>query len=270
MATDPLVAQLAASIRQHVADMIDAAFKQYHLQLHLNQTKRDAAQAQTFHVLHMFLHNYFKNQRPRHLAKDGRTIAWEHLSDARVKWALIDHLKTQFIRTANDQPAMLNMSRDGWMVQPDKHVSTRAMAAYLAKHNVSGMAAPGVQGCGEPCGCHGNASKHLTGEAADMSGLHELGLKLVASEPGKYTSVEEAVDHFLHDFGLYRPLAHKPGKARELWHVEALPPHVPKVEKKSAHPMHLKHPHSEHHHRQLKKHAHHHAVQARAQGLHAC
>ena len=66
------------------------------------------------------------------------------------------------------------------------------------------------------------------GKAADLSGLQQPGMAIRAAEPGKYGSIDAAVDHFLHGFHLRRPLAHLKGKARELWHVEALPPHVAK------------------------------------------
>lgn len=246
--TDPRVLLLDVSICDNVAKMIADAQTQYHCTIRVNQTQRMPQQAQTFHVLHMFLHNYFPHLRPKYVAPDGRTISWDHLKDPNVKWALIDHLKSEFLRTWDGQPAAL--TDDGgkgkkWVVEPDKTASVRAMAAILNKHNVSSMAAPGVDGCGEPCLCGGHASKHVTRKACDLSGLQELGNKIRAAEPGKYVSFDAAVDHFLHEYHLWRPLAHLKGKAQELWHVEALPPHVPKAHHASA-----KHHHAGHgHHR---------------------
>jgi hypothetical protein len=230
-ALDPKVLKLDPSIKDHVATMIEEAENQYHCVVSVNQTQRTPEQAQTFHVLHMFLHNYFPRLRPKYLGKDGRTISWLHLKDPTITWKLIDGMKSQFLRAELGGPAKLS---DGltktkkWTTEPDKAASSQAMARYLSKHGVSSMAAPGVDGCGEPCLCGGNASKHVSGKAADLSGLQQLGMAIRKAEPGKYGSIDAAVDHFLHGFHLWRPLAHLKGKARELWHVEALPPHVPK------------------------------------------
>jgi hypothetical protein len=62
-----------------------------------------------------------------------------------------------------------------------------------------------------------------------------LGDEIVRKKKAHKTS-EEAVDHFLAQYGLWRPLAHLPGKAREAWHLEALPPHH--VHSHSHHPHH--------------------------------
>jgi len=228
---DTQVLQLDPSIRDNVAKMIEEANTRYRVLVRVNQTQRTREQAQSFHVLHMYLYNYFPHLKPKIVAADGRTISWDHMKDPNIKWVLIDDRKSDFLRTKDGNPGRLVVSGSGaktWVVEPEQSASTRAMADYLKIHHVSSMAAPGVDGCGEPCGCGGHASKHVSGKACDLSGLEELGLKIRAAEPGKYSSPDDAVDQFLHDFHLWRPLAHLEGKARELWHVEGLPAHVPK------------------------------------------
>ena len=164
---DPQVSKLDVSIKYDVARMIAEAEKQYHCVVSVNQTRRTPEQAQTFPVLHMVLHNYFPRLRPMFVAKDGRTISWQHLKDPTIKWKLIDNLKSQFLRTELDGAAKLSDGRTKarkWTAEPDKAASARAMARYLSKYGVSSMAAPGVDGCGEPCLCGGNASKHVSGK----------------------------------------------------------------------------------------------------------
>jgi hypothetical protein len=118
--------------------------------------------------------------------------------------------------------------------EPDKHATIFAMTQFLHKAHVTSMAAPGKDMCGEPCCCGGHASKHITGLACDVGGMEPLGQKILAIQKD-YKSSDEAVDHFLAQYGLWRPLAHLEGKARETWHLEALPVHH-----------HRKHPHHAH------------------------
>jgi hypothetical protein len=227
--------------------MLDDAKSKYGCIMHINQTKRTKEQAQSFHILHMYLYNFFPNRKPKVVAPDGRTIRWEHMIDPNIKWVLIDDLKYEFLRTAKGAAATLQVDGKGvksWTEQPDKAASGKAMAHYLKRHSVSGMAAPGIDGCGEPCGCGNNASKHVSGKAADLSGMQALGSKILAAAPGTYKSVDQAVDHFLNIYQLWRPLAHLKGKAQELWHVELLPPHHT-GHANSAHKD--KTPHSHHH-----------------------
>jgi hypothetical protein len=181
----------------------------------INQSERKPVQAQMFHICHMFLHNYFKHLHPKVLEPGARTIAWSHLSDSAVSWDLIDDQKNQFLLTRDGQPA-----RPG--LPADRQASAAAMARFLSDHGVKSMAAPGIKGCGKPCLCGGHASKHLTGEACDLSNLPLLGhsIRMVAS----FADDDAAVDSFLHEYGLWRPLAHLDGKARERWHVEGIPP----------------------------------------------
>jgi hypothetical protein len=213
------------SILAAVNRMRQDALGLYRAVVGINQSNRTAAQAQTFHVCHMFLYNYFVQIRPKFCESGGRTIAWSHFSDPTVQWVLMDDQKGQFLVTKDGRPARLvsGSSPPRWEVPPDKDASTRAMTLFLTRHGVKSMAAPGHPGCGEPCLCGGHASKHITGEACDLSNLEQLGqsIRTVAS----FADNTEAVDSFLHGYGLWRPLAHLPGKARELWHVEAIPLH---------------------------------------------
>ena len=205
----------------------------------------------------MYLHNYFPHLRPKFLSADGRTISWDHLKTPNINWVLIDDLKSAFLLTAAGLPAVLTNNGSGgkkWVVEPDKVASTRAMAHYLSGHHVSSMAAPGVDGCGEPCLCGGHASKHVTGKACDLSGLEELGHKIRALEPGRYS--HRPTTRWISSSTVITcgvPSRHEKGKARELWHVEALPTHVPKP----SHPHHGTH-------------AHHRAVHARVQKIIGC
>lgn len=204
-----------------VRPMIDLAVTTFHTPVRINQSNRSAQQAQEFHVCHMFLYNYYKHLLPK--CCTGRTISWTHLSNAAVGWTLIDKNKGTFLRTRDGKPARLKSGALEWEEVPDEGTSSRAMANFLKHHHVCSMAAPGIDGCGEPCCCGGHASRHITGEACDLHGLYRLGAAIMAAEPGKYADSDEAVDAFLHGHGLYRPMAHLKGKRQELWHVEALP-----------------------------------------------
>src|ERR1019366_3950369 len=110
----------------------------------------------------------------------------------------IDEFKAKFLRTHAGGPALLKVGSSQWVTPPDQHQSRQAMARFLRDHHVSSMAAPGVNGCGEPCGCKGHASKHITGEACDLHGLEFLGTALMRDNPRKYPDPVSAVDGFLH------------------------------------------------------------------------
>jgi hypothetical protein len=222
------------SVKQRVETMISSAKERFGCSLTINQSNRSAEQAQQFHVCHMFLHNFFKNIRPKHLAANGRTIAWEHLSDPTLNWALIPNPEGVFLLTGDNRPAQRKVI-DGvaqWVAgsEPDEQATVQAMGQFLKRHHVTSMAAPGQDRCGEPCGCGGHASKHITGLACDVGGMEMLGQTILSGQAG-YKSADEAVDHFLAEHQLWRPLAHLPGKAREAWHLEALPVHHARVQK---------------------------------------
>ena len=160
-------------LKNRVTALIADAQSTFGVTISINQANRQPEQAQSFHVCHMFLYNFFPNRRPVHCEGKLRTIAWDHLSDAEVVWAGIDHIKSQLLVTREGSAVMLaGRERLGdplkWQTAPDRHASTQKMKGFLEKHGVRSMAAPGVQGCGEPCGCGGNASKHITGQAFDL------------------------------------------------------------------------------------------------------
>jgi hypothetical protein len=54
--------------------------------------------------------------------------------------------------------------------------------------------------------------------------MESLGRLILSKQTGHKTA-DEAVDHLLAQHHLWRPLAHLPGRAREAWHLEALPLH---------------------------------------------
>jgi hypothetical protein len=206
-----------------VKPMIRDAAIRYCAIVSINQSNRDPKQAQQFHICHMFVHNYFKHQLPKY--HTGKTIAWEHISDPAVEWALIDSDKTDILRTRHGRRARLTAAQQ-WEEAPDEHASRHAAAKFLSDYRVTGMAAPGINGCGEPCGCGGHQSKHITGEACDLHGLDQLGYFIMSAEPGKYSDPIDAVDGFLREHGLQRPMGHLKGKQQELWHVEAIARHL--------------------------------------------
>jgi hypothetical protein len=216
----------ALDVPHRVHLLIEDVRTHYGVHLRINQSHRTREQAQEFHICHMFLHNFFNHLRPKHVGADGRTIDWKHLSDSKVQWSEIKD-PTQFLRTKAGHP--VKKGSQGWLPghEPDKTSSVNAMAHFLKKHHVSSMAAPGINGCGEPCGCGGKSSKHLTvpPQAVDLDGhgLVQLSLAVLKVHKGVHLTPEVALDHFLKNYQLYRPLAHLPGKAREVWHVEALP-----------------------------------------------
>lgn len=206
-----------------VKPMIRDAAIRYCANVSINQSNRLPKEAQQFHICHMFLHNYYKHYLPRY--HTGKTITWQHISDPGVKWALIDDVKTEILRTRDGRPARLTAAQR-WEEAPDEHASKHAAAKFLEHNKVTSMAAPGVNKCGEPCQCGNHQSKHITGEACDLHGLDTLGYFIMNVEPAKYHDPIDAVDYFLYEHGLWRPMGHLRGKQQELWHVEAVPPYL--------------------------------------------
>jgi hypothetical protein len=236
------------TISQRVDQLIKATKQRYGVTLSRNQLTRTPEQAQQFHICHMFLHNFFAHARPKHLAADKRTIGWDHLQNPNVKWLLID--SSEFLRTKAGSAAQMEMSKSGmaWKKgqEPDKAASSRAMAAFLKAHHVTSMAAPGKDGCGEPCGCGGQASKHVSGRACDLGGMQELAQVLAKDHKG----FNDPLDKYLEEFQLCRPMAHLKGEAREEWHVEAIFHVKPKGVR-------AKHPRSYQHGHHKQQHSHH-------------
>jgi hypothetical protein len=212
------------SLKERVQALKNDARTNYNCVIVTNQDYRSPEQAQEFHICHMFLHNGFakKGILPRHVSKlDGRTIAWEHLADPSIKWELSP--AERFLKTASGSDVRRSHNGKEWLpaYKPDRHATIKCMAAFLKKHGVGKQAAPGKNGCGEPCLCGGRASKHTTGAAYDLGGLDKLSKVLDArGGPGKPGN---RLDTYLLTFGLWRPMANNPEKTREPWHVEIFP-----------------------------------------------
>jgi hypothetical protein len=208
------------TVSQRVDRLINVTKTRYGVTLSRNQLDRTPEQAQKFHICHMFLHNFFPHARPKHLAADKRTISWDHLQNPNLKWLLID--PSEFLRTKSGTAAQKEPSKLGkvWKAgqEPDKVATSRAMAAFLRKHHITSMAAPGKDGCGEPCNCGGRASMHVTGKACDLGGMQKLAQVLASNHKG----FSDPLDEYLEEFQLCRPMAHFEGKAREEWHVEGI------------------------------------------------
>jgi hypothetical protein len=200
------------------------ALKRHGCALRQNQVTRDRNLAQAYHVCHMNLHNFFNHQRPKpqNLASDHRTISWSRLSDPNLTWGLIDGWKTNVLVTKDRKPAQLVRTGNSvhWTEPPDQRMSGMVMASFLRAHNVTSMAAPGIDGCCEPCGCGGKASRHITGQACDLHGLDVLERTLHSKSPTVLP--DKLLDQYLKSFLLHRPLAHLPRKSRENWHVEPI------------------------------------------------
>ena len=230
------------SLKQRVETMIVGARERFGCSVTINQSDRTALQAQQFHVCHMFLYNYFKSLRPRYLAANGKTIDWAHFSDPTLNWALIPNPEELFLFTKQNRPAkkevVNGVTRWAAGFEPDEQATTKAVADFLKRHHVASMAAPGQERCGEPCCCGGHASKHITGLACDVSGMAILGQKILSAQ-AIYKNADEALDHFLAEFQIWRPLAHLQGKAREDWHLEALPVHHARPPKQKTLRVHL-------------------------------
>ena len=102
--------------------------------------------------------------------------------------------------------------------EPDEAATKKRVLEVLTtdavgpvKDRGSSLVAPGIQGCGEPCNCGGNRSKHISGKAADLGSLKLLAGKL---KPKK------TLDEYQKEFGLCWPLLK--AKPPEEWHVEAI------------------------------------------------
>lgn len=171
---------------------------------------------QLHHVAHMFLYNAYKTTKPLKADVVKRTIAWNHISDAKVQWNTIKW--EDFLRTKTKQkPVKLG---NAWKVgyEPDKAATEENARAIQREakigNNGKAMVAAGLSPCGEPCRCGAGRSKHLDGVAADLdsSDLTTLASKLTMKKAG-------SVDDYLKRYGLHRPLLNHP-TSPEKWHVE--------------------------------------------------
>ena len=181
---------------------------------------RTAAWEQRMHICHMFLYNKYDSTTPKNVEGAGRTIAWSHLSDAKVIWATV--LFTEILRTAKDGlPAKDAKTATGWQkdLEPDKDATEKYAKKLLIDEKVGdkgqAMVASGLKPCGEPCGCGAGRSKHLEDLAADLRELDTLTATLTTAKAGD-------LDSYLAKFGLNRPLLKHPTSPEE-WHVEAIP-----------------------------------------------
>jgi hypothetical protein len=187
------------------------------------EMETDALKQQTMHVAHMFYYNNFQSRQPAQHEPNGSkpqgVIKWEHFSKADLVWAggVTAEL---FLRDADNRPCV--RQGGGWSKPPDKERSKARALAVLASYGVAtdgkkpedghnNMVAPGIQGCGEPCRCGGNKSRHLSGEAADLNkaDLAKLTEQLQKKNAG-------TLNGYLAQFGLHRPMS------SETHHVECL------------------------------------------------
>ena len=105
-------------------------------------------------------------------------------------------------------------------MEPDKAASHKHIKAMLSSAGIGNggkaMVAVGAKKCGHPCGCAGKPSKHITGQAKDVSksAYKSLESKLQAAKQG-------SLDDYLKKFGLHRPMKNH-SKSPEPWHFEAL------------------------------------------------
>jgi hypothetical protein len=181
---------------------------------------RTAAWEQKMHICHMFLYNKFENWTPKNVDPAGRTIAWSHLSDAKVIWATVPF--TEILRTSKDGlPTKDAKTATGWQkeLEPDQDATEKQAKKLLVDEKIGdsgqAMVAAGLKPCGEPCGCGAGRSKHLEDLAADLRNLDTLTGNLTTAKAGD-------LDSYLAKFGLNRPLKDHP-KSPEEWHVEAIP-----------------------------------------------
>ena len=208
-----------------LAQRVDAFIEDVKTQYKIVMTKDDGRTAewqQKHHVAHMFAFNNYENTTPKNTEKGGRTIAWDHFSDAKLVWSTIS--KDDFLRTKSDGTPKVG-SDGAWLKtdEPDKD-KTLANAKQMLKDGGIGssgeaMVSSGLSPCAEPCGCGAGRSNHLSDAAADLgrSGITELETALAKLPKEKATTIDE----YMKTFGLYRPLKdHK--KSPEAWHVEAL------------------------------------------------
>jgi hypothetical protein len=172
--------------------------------------------AQRMHICHMFLYNAFAHNKPKFTEKGKGTIAWDHISDPKVEWALISF--KELLRTADG--GVPEKTGPSWKPgkQPDLEKTKENMSDVLIAGGCAqggkAMIACGITPCGEPCCCGTGRSNHLDGRAADLklADLNLLTNKLKAKNAG-------SLDDVLYKFGLHRPMLHH--KHPEAWHVEA-------------------------------------------------
>lgn len=208
------------TFKQRLAAFLSYVEKNYGVHIRQDQG-RTPQWAQKMHICHMFLYNTFAHNKPRPGNVDPvnkRTIAWEHLSDPKVEWSLVNY--SELLRTSDGGiPEKVGPS---WkpgkapdLAQTTEHMTKVLLLAGCA-HGGKAMIACGIKPCGEPCRCSTGTSKHLDGLAADlkMADLNLLSNKLKTNKAG-------SLDDLLYKFGLHRPMLHHKTSPEE-WHVEAV------------------------------------------------
>jgi hypothetical protein len=210
--------------KDRLAAMLKDAKDNFGVTVGITSNSRMPQQQQTMHLAHMFLYNAFAQREPAHPEKNGdgrKVIAWDYFSradvawDAGVKW-------DDFMRDARGDACLKEKSGTAWCAghEPDK-AQTQKQARSLLKDKYGvgnggkAMAAPGLDGCGEPCKCGGGRSRHIEGLAADLNQLDKLEVVLGKKNAG-------SLDGYLATFGLHRPMKDLPESVREVWHVEAI------------------------------------------------
>jgi len=202
-----------------------AASQAYQVVIGKQATMRDPADAQKWHIAHMFYYNSFASRKPAKSEFDGGhyLIEWDHIGDARLKW---DHNIDwrNFLRDKIGREPVKTADGLAWTAGhvPDKVVSRKQAYSILQDAGIAtstadrpngAMVAPGYEGCGEPCCCGGHPSRHTAGLACDLDkqALKLLETKLLQAKAG-------SLDSYLKAFGLKRPMDSEP------WHVESTLP----------------------------------------------
>jgi hypothetical protein len=162
---------------------------------------------QRLHLCHMFLYNKYTSTMPAKAEPGKRTIAWTHLSDSTVTWALVPF--SDILRTKLNVVPLKDGTRWKRGSEPDRAATEKRAVELLVAAGIGGfgkaMVSSGLSPCGEPCRCAAGRSKHLDGMAA---------LK---------TAKTGTIDDYLKQFGLHRPLLNHP-ESPEPWHIEATAP----------------------------------------------
>ena len=202
-----------------------AANQTYQVVIGKQATMREPADAQKWHIAHMFYYNSFASRKPLKSELDGGhyVIEWKHISDARLNWAynidwrryLRDKIGREPVKTANGlawteghEPDKAMSKKQAYSILDDAGIATST-----ADRPHGAMVAPGYEGCGEPCCCGGHPSRHTAGLACDLDkqALKSLETKLSHAKAG-------SLDNYLKAFGLKRPMDSEP------WHVEPTSP----------------------------------------------
>ncbi len=207
---------------QRLEAFLAAAAISYGVTIEKRATLREPADAQKWHIAHMFYYNSYANLKPaKSELEDGHhVIQWSHISDPALKWEH-DMDWREFLRDKSGKLPVKTGDGKGWTEgkEPDKTESKERALEILTEGGIAtsdksrphgAMVAPGYKGCGVPCKCGGNPSRHTAGLASDVDrqALKQLEKKLEQAGAG-------TLDAYLKTFGLKRPMPSEP------WHIEA-------------------------------------------------